>query len=72
MQKSALQILTCLSNQQDGYQFVWKIILQMHLIINIKQFMEKDQNTNSMNFKSTKMPESHKLIPNEINFKRSG
>ena len=34
--------------------------------------MEKDQNTNSMNFKSTKMPESHKLIPNEINFKRSG
>ena len=25
-----------------------------------------------MNFKSTKMPESHKLIPNEINFKRTG
>ena len=25
-----------------------------------------------MNFKSTKMPESRKLIPNEINFKRTG
>ena len=42
LQKSALQILICLSNQQDGYQFVWKIILQMHLIININQFMEKE------------------------------